>query len=183
LYCRTVGRGGSATATPTSKSPNHPQDVGKPGIPRASGARERGFKSRRPDLALWCSRPGCRSRRDACTTSLSRQPLLCGGARVGTGGRLLSVTTQVRFLPPQLVLNRKVKPIGDGSRLESGRAMSLGGSTPSPSASCALGRRWRHWSSPVRGSASGRPPGFEPGDGGSSPPPRACRRPTLCGVV
>ncbi len=26
------------------------QDVGKPGIPRASGARERGFKSRRPDL-------------------------------------------------------------------------------------------------------------------------------------
>lgn len=29
---------------------------------------------------------------------------------------------------------RKDKPIGDGSRLESGRAMSLGGSTPSPSA-------------------------------------------------
>ena len=25
------------------------QDVGKPGILRASGARERGFKSRRPD--------------------------------------------------------------------------------------------------------------------------------------
>jgi hypothetical protein len=26
----------------------------------------------------------------------------CGGARVGTGGRLLSAKTQVRFLPPQL---------------------------------------------------------------------------------
>ena len=52
------------------------QDVGKPGIPRASGARERGFKSRRPDFD-------------------------CGGACVGTGGRLLSVTSQVRFLPPQ----------------------------------------------------------------------------------
>ncbi len=25
------------------------QDVGKPGIPRASGARDRGFNSRRPD--------------------------------------------------------------------------------------------------------------------------------------
>ena len=84
------------------------QDVGKPGIPRASGARDRGFKSGRPDFD-------------------------CGGARVGTGRRLLSVTSQVRFLPPQLWI-RKVKPTGDGSRLESGRAMSLGGSTPSPSA-------------------------------------------------
>ena len=53
------------------------QDVGKPGIPRASGARDRGFNSRRPDFD-------------------------CGGACVGTGGRLLSVTSQVRFLPPQL---------------------------------------------------------------------------------
>ena len=52
------------------------QDVGKPGIPRASGARDRGFKSRRPDFD-------------------------CGGACAGTGGRLLSVTSQVRFLPPQ----------------------------------------------------------------------------------
>ena len=26
------------------------QDVGKPGIPRASGARDRGFKSRHPDF-------------------------------------------------------------------------------------------------------------------------------------
>ena len=52
------------------------QDVGKPGIPRVSGARDRGFNSHRPDFD-------------------------CGGACVGTGGRLLSVTTQVRFLPPQ----------------------------------------------------------------------------------
>ena len=31
---------------------------------------------------------------------------------------------------------RKGKPTGDGTRFESGRAMSLEGSTPSPSASC-----------------------------------------------
>ena len=36
---------------------------------------------------------------------------------------------------------RKGKPKGDGTRLESGRAMSLEGSTPSPSAS-----RPRDWS-------------------------------------
>lgn len=83
------------------------QDVGKPGIPRASGARERGFKSRRPDFH-------------------------CGGIRAGTGRRLLTAPTQVRFLPPQPL--RKGKPTGDGSRPESGRAMSLEGSTPSPSA-------------------------------------------------
>ena len=41
-----------------------------------AGARDRGFKSRRPDFN-------------------------CGGACVGTGGRLLSVMSQVRFLPPQ----------------------------------------------------------------------------------
>ena len=62
----------------------------------------------------------------------------CGGACVGTGGRLLSVTSQVRFLPPQPV--RKGKPIGDGNRLERGRAMSLEGSTPSPSACAAQPR-------------------------------------------
>jgi hypothetical protein len=41
---------------------------------------------------------------------------------------------QVRFLPPQL--ERKGKPMGDGSRPENGRALSLEGSTPSPSAGC-----------------------------------------------
>ena len=47
----------------------------------------------------------------------------CGGFRVGTGGRLLTALTQVRFLPPQLSNEkRKGKPTGDGSRLESGRA-------------------------------------------------------------
>jgi hypothetical protein len=37
-------------------------------------------------------------------------------------------------IPAAAASFRKVKPTGDGSRLESGRAMSLGGSTPSPSA-------------------------------------------------
>ena len=53
------------------------QDVGKPGIPRVSGTRDRRFKSGRPDFD-------------------------CGGTRVGTGRRLLTARTQVRFLPPQL---------------------------------------------------------------------------------
>src|SRR5687768_3029177 len=53
---------------------------------------------------------------------------------VGTGGRLLTAFSQVRFLPPQLLRIRKGKPIGDGSCLENSRAMSLEGSTPSPSA-------------------------------------------------
>ena len=65
------------------------QDVGKPGIPRASGARDRRFKSGRPDFR-------------------------CGGTRAGTGRRLLIAPTQVRFLPPQPL--RKGKPMGDGSR-------------------------------------------------------------------
>ncbi len=154
------------------------QDVGKPGIPRASGARDRGFKSRRPDFD-------------------------CGGACVGTGGRLLSVMSQVRFLPPQPWI-RKVKPTGDGSRPESGRAMSLGGSTPSPSALTCPWPSGRGASLPSwrggfdshralldvdRGSASGRPPGLEPGRrrfDPSSPNLQSASRVSLgkrCGVI
>ncbi len=145
------------------------QDVGKPGIPRAPGARDRRFKSGRPD----CD---------------------CGGTRVGTGRRLLIALTQVRFLPPQ--------PFGENGRAsqlamaavgESGRAMSLGSSTLSPSAFVPLAERQRcRASNPARrvrlpqgtlafdrGSASGRPSGFEPGDGGSTPPPRTPPRPCV----
>ena len=57
---------------------NDYQRVGKHGNPRASGARERRFKSDHADLNH------------------------CGGVRAGTGRRLLIVTTQVRFLSPQL---------------------------------------------------------------------------------
>ena len=46
----------------------------------------------------------------------------CGGACAGTGRRLLTAPSQVRFLPPQLTW--KDKPTGDGSRLESGRALT-----------------------------------------------------------
>ena len=52
---------------------------------------------------------------------------------------------------------RKGKPIGDGTRPDPGRALSLEGSTPSPSA-C----RPRDWS-------KGTTPGFQPGDRGSTP--------------
>ncbi len=55
-----------------------------------------------------------------------------GGACAGTGDRLLTGLPQVRFLPPEL--SGKGKPMGDGSRFENDRAMSLEGSTPSPSA-------------------------------------------------
>src|SRR5262245_34973075 len=79
-----------------------------------------------------------------------------GGARAGTGTRLLTGGTQVRFLPPELY-TRKGKPKGDGTRFELGRAMSLEGSTPSPSA-CGT----RDWS-------SGTTPGLQPGDRGSTP--------------
>ena len=82
--------------------------VGKPGNPPGPGPGDRRFKSDRADSH-------------------------CGGARAGTSRRLLTVSTQVRFLSPQLFW--KDKPIGDGCRLESGRACKcLEGSTPSPSA-------------------------------------------------
>src|SRR5262245_35043503 len=47
---------------------------------------------------------------------------------------------QVRPLHRPLVVTiRKGHPIGDGTRLESGRAMSLAGSTPAPSAPARAG--------------------------------------------
>ena len=85
----------------------HKQDVGKPGIPRASGARDRRFKSGRPD----CD---------------------CGGACVGTGRRLLSVTSQVRFLPPQLY--GRASQLAMAAAPKAVELHSLEGSTPSPSA-------------------------------------------------
>ena len=83
------------------------QDVGKPGIPRASGARDRRFKSGRPD----CD---------------------CGGVCVGTGRRLLSVTSQVRFLPPQLY--GRASQLAMAAAPKAVELHSLEGSTPSPSA-------------------------------------------------
>ena len=68
----------------------------------------------------------------------------CGGASAGTGRRLLTALTQVRFLSPQLRIDeRKGKPTGDGNCLENSRAMSLEGSTPSPSAMGQGPTEWR----------------------------------------
>jgi hypothetical protein len=155
------------------------QDVGKPGIPRASGARDRGFNSRRPDLD-------------------------CGGACVGTGGRLLSVTTQVRFLPPQPCdtegqANWRWQPPRKRSSDEPWGFDSLTFRLPVPLAErqrcqpSKLARRVRlpqgTLENDARGSASGRLPGLEPGDGGSTPPPRTyiettvSRWATRCGVI
>src|SRR5438445_10554740 len=77
----------------------------------------------------------------------------CGGFRAGTGRRLLTAPTQVRFLPPQL---RAL-----------GRAAKVPGFQPGKAGSIPAGH-----SQLIRGSANGRLPGFEPGDAGSSPAPR-----------
>jgi hypothetical protein len=61
-----------------------------------------------------------------------------GVACAGTCASLLKRSPQVRFLPPVLY-TWEGKPMGDGSRFENGRAMSLGGSTPPPSASIDAG--------------------------------------------
>ena len=92
----------------------------------------------------------------------------CGGARVGTGGRLLNVITQVRFLPPQLVV-----PLAEWLKapvLQTGQAGSI------PAGHFVVRRRQD------RGSANGRLPGFEPGGGGSNPSPRASH-PICSGAV
>src|SRR6516225_5440933 len=54
--------------------------------------------------------------------------------------RRLPVKETIAGSIPAAAALGKGKPTGDGSRLENGRAMSLEGSTPSPSALCALGR-------------------------------------------
>ena len=84
------------------------QDVGKSGIPRVPETRDRWFKSSRPDLMRW---------------------VLCWYGRA----------TVNRFVAGSIPASaastiRKGKPIGDGSRFESGRAISLESSTLSPSA-------------------------------------------------
>jgi hypothetical protein len=95
----------------------------------------------------------------------------------------------VRVPPLELDGFRKGKPMGDGTRLETGRATSLEGSTPSSSAVSfrraprAPGRAVRHQSSKLdrrvqlpRGTLgnrlTGRLPDFESGGGGSNPPSR-----------
>ena len=82
------------------------QDVGKSGIPRVPETRDRWFKSSRPDSMRW---------------------VLCWYGRA-TVNRLVAGSI------PAAAASRKGKPIGDGNRFESGRASSLEGSTPSPSA-------------------------------------------------
>ena len=81
--------------------------------------------------------------------------LFCGGTRAGTGRRLLTAPTQVRFLPPQLCAL--------------GRAAEVPGFQPGEAGSIPAGHFVPSF---TRGSANGRLPGFEPGDAGSSPAPR-----------
>jgi hypothetical protein len=100
--------------------------------------------------------------------------------------RRLPVKETIAGSIPAAAALRKGKPTGDGSRPENGRAMSLEGSTPSPSAFCALGRAAKALvfqtskvgSIPTghsRGSANGRPAVFEAAHEGSTPSPRTWR--------
>ncbi len=110
----------------------------------------------------------------AAATQIQLRRLDCGGARAGTGRRLLSAPTQVRFLSPQLATAHSCRAQG-GSRNEVGRASQLAiaavsktvepptarvpgleGSTPSPSAA---------------GSSNGRTRRFERRDVGPIPTP------------
>ena len=142
------------------------------------GSTRGGFKSRRPDFH-------------------------CGGACVGTGGCLLSVTSQVRFLPPQPRIvegqaNWRWQPPRKRPSDEPWGFDSLTFRLPAPLADrlrlqpSKLAKRVRLPQGTLkrdRGSASGRLPGFEPGDGGSTPPPRTCNRRAVarwanrCGVI
>lgn len=114
------------------------------------------------------------------TSSTAGEPLVpsrrddadCGGARAGTGRRLLTVATQVRFLSPQLEFDCALGRAAKAPAFQAGKA----GSIP---AGHFNSRRRADSLPPVgpstchdRGSANGRPPAFEAGDGGSNPPPR-----------
>src|SRR5262245_32013832 len=90
----------------------------------------------------------------------------CGGSRAGTGRRLLTAPTQVRFLPPQLCAL--------------GRAAEVPAFQAGEAGSIPAGHSVAFFS---RGSANGRLPGFEPGDAGSSPAPRTDREPRRAACV
>lgn len=75
----------------------------------------------------------------------------CGGARVGTGGRLLTASTQVRFLPPQLTevirLDEEPAPkagAGDSSVVGSSPTASASGNNTCPWPS-GKGSRFPTW--------------------------------------
>ena len=103
--------------------------------PPASGAGERRFESGHPD---------CLTRRFRWSPCWYGRPAV----NRGDAGSIPAAGARHFW---------KGKPTGDGTRLEPGRAMSLEGSTPPPSA-CGL----RDWS-------SGTTPGLQPGDRGSTP--------------
>src|SRR5690349_4462058 len=66
--------------------------------------------------------------------------------------------SQVRTLHrPLKTRKRKGHPIGDGTRLESGRALSLAGSTPAPSAQARAGGSGHSFDG-VRGVTAAREP-------------------------
>ena len=76
----------------------------------------------------------------------------CGGACVGTGWRLLTVVTQVRFLPPQLKCETEVIRLDEEPVSKTGAVHTVVGSSPTASAQHVLlaERQRLRASNPVR---------------------------------
>jgi hypothetical protein len=146
---------------------------------------------RSPEKITISAEPLTRDRRQYVVLCYGRDATLnSGGARVGTGARLLTGMTQVRFLPPELSIfmdgrqQGKGQPIGDGTRFEPGRARALRVRLPPlPPSICVLGRAARHCpptadrrvrlpQGALGNRLTGRLSGFEPDGGGSNPPSR-----------
>ncbi len=123
------------------------------------------------------SSPSSPTSKQSKTTSIE-----CGGARAGTGGRLLTDLTQVRFLSPQLNISEVIRP-DEEPVSKTGAVHAVVGSSPTASAtSCVLlserlGARFPIWPGgfdsrrALWGSANGRLPAFEAGGEGSIPSP------------
>jgi hypothetical protein len=131
--------------------------VGKPGSIRL--LREQEIAGSSPAIPI-LGRGAGKSSKYRCGRTERRRPVKAtiGGSTPPAGARIQRINILGKYSL------RKGKPIGDGTRLEIGRAMSLGGSTPSPSA--PNGVFTRDWS-------SGTTPGFQPGDRGSNPRSRS----------
>ena len=178
------------------------QDVGKPGIPpgtvrsMVAGARDhaaRGAPGSNPAVltliavgpvlaraapvkrhvagsipatAAW-KRKGKPDHRDHAAHGAAAVPAM---AAVGESGRAMSLEGSTR------APTRSVGPFRLLCPWPSGRGASLPSWRTNASRRCPVRFPQGTLSDNDRGSASGRPPGFEPGNGGSTPPPRACSR-------
>jgi hypothetical protein len=157
--------------------------------------RDRQFKSDHPDSAIPQTFRCGQTVRQPPVKRMSAGSIPATGAfpTVRPNSARASTEAQGDGLLTESAL-RKGKPSGDGSRLESGRALTMPCEFDSRSFRC--NKKMCHWPigkgaslpswtggfnshmalsmNPIRGSANGRLPDFESGDRGSNPLPRAC---------